>query len=36
LAGEQFVNPPSIQMLGLSFLMLIGFMLIAEGAHEAH
>ena len=33
----RFVNKhPSIQMLGLSFLILIGFMLIAEGAHEAH
>jgi predicted tellurium resistance membrane protein TerC len=32
-----FVNQhPSIQMLGLSFLILIGFMLIAEGAHEAN
>lgn len=32
-----FVNKhPSIQMLGLSFLILIGFMLIAEGAHMAH
>ncbi len=32
-----FVNKhPSIQMLGLSFLILIGFMLIAEGAHLAH
>jgi len=32
-----FVNQhPSIQMLGLSFLILIGFMLIAEGAHDAH
>lgn len=31
-----FVNQhPSIQMLGLSFLILIGFMLIAEGAHQA-
>jgi predicted tellurium resistance membrane protein TerC len=31
-----FVNQhPSIQMLGLSFLILIGFMLIAEGAHLA-
>lgn len=29
-----FVNKhPSIQMLGLAFLILIGFMLIAEGAH---
>lgn len=33
----RFVNRhPSIQMLGLSFLLLIGFMLIAEGAHLAH
>lgn len=32
-----FVNKhPSIQMLGLAFLILIGFMLIAEGAHLAH
>lgn len=32
-----FVNKhPSIQMLGLSFLLLIGFMLIAEGAHLGH
>jgi predicted tellurium resistance membrane protein TerC len=32
-----FVNDhPSIQMLGLSFLILIGFTLIAEGAHLAH
>ena len=32
-----FVNKhPSIQMLGLSFLILIGFTLIAEGAHMAH
>ncbi|MBP6409982.1 MAG: TerC family protein [Pseudarcicella sp.] len=31
-----FVNKhPSIQMLGLSFLIMIGFMLIAEGAHNA-
>jgi predicted tellurium resistance membrane protein TerC len=31
-----FVNKhPSIQMLGLAFLILIGFMLIAEGAHLA-
>jgi predicted tellurium resistance membrane protein TerC len=27
---------PSIQVLGLSFLILIGFMLIVEGAHSAH
>ncbi|NJC26520.1 TerC family protein [Neolewinella antarctica] len=32
-----FVNRnPTIQMLGLSFLILIGFMLITEGAHLAH
>ena len=32
-----FVNDhPTIQMLGLAFLILIGFMLIAEGAHLAH
>lgn len=33
----QFVNKhPTIQMLGLAFLILIGFMLIIEGAHLAH
>jgi predicted tellurium resistance membrane protein TerC len=33
----KFVNEhPTIQMLGLSFLILIGFALIAEGAHIAH
>lgn len=33
----RFVNKhPTIQILGLSFLILIGFMLIAEGAHLAH
>ena len=33
----RFVNKhPSIQMLGLAFLILIGFLLIAEGAHMAH
>jgi predicted tellurium resistance membrane protein TerC len=32
-----FVNQhPTIQMLGLAFLILIGFMLVAEGAHLAH
>ncbi|WP_128548332.1 TerC family protein [Larkinella soli] len=32
----RFVNEhPSIQMLGLAFLIMIGFMLIAEGAHLA-
>lgn len=34
---SRFVNEhPTIQMLGLSFLILIGFMLIVEGAHLAH
>ena len=33
----RFVNQhPTIQMLGLAFLILIGFMLIVEGAHMAH
>ena len=33
----RFVNKhPSIQILGLSFLILIGFMLIAEAAHLSH
>ena len=33
----KFVNEhPTIQMLGLSFLILIGFMLILEGGHLAH
>ncbi|MDQ3015566.1 MAG: TerC family protein, partial [Bacteroidota bacterium] len=33
----KFVNDhPTIQMLGLSFLLLIGFMLIAEGANLGH
>jgi predicted tellurium resistance membrane protein TerC len=32
-----FVNDhPTIQMLGLAFLILIGFMLIIEGGHLAH
>ncbi|WP_124980632.1 TerC family protein [Nonlabens xiamenensis] len=32
----KFVNKhPSVQVLGLAFLLLIGFMLIAEGAHLA-
>lgn len=32
-----FVNEhPTIQMLGMAFLILIGFMLIMEGAHLAH
>lgn len=34
---NKFVNNnPTIQMLALSFLILIGFMLIAEGAHLSH
>ena len=33
----RFVNRhPTVQMLGLTFLVLIGFMLIAEGAHLGH
>ena len=33
----RFVNKhPTIQMLGLAFLILIGFMLILEGAHLGH
>lgn len=33
----RFVNRhPTVQMLGLAFLLLIGFMLVAEGAHMAH
>jgi predicted tellurium resistance membrane protein TerC len=34
---SKFVNNhPTIQMLGMSFLILIGFMLIAEGSHGAN
>lgn len=34
---SRFVNKhPTIQILGMSFLLLIGFMLIVEGAHLAH
>jgi predicted tellurium resistance membrane protein TerC len=34
---ENFVNQhPSLQVLGLSFLLLIGFMLLAEAAHLSH
>lgn len=34
---SDFVNKnPTIQILGLSFLILIGIMLLAEGAHLAH
>ena len=36
-AVSRFVTKhPTIQMLGLSFLILIGFMLILEGAHLGH
>ena len=34
--GNFVQKHPTIQMLGLSFLILIGFMLIAEGMHLAH
>ncbi|MEE9363754.1 MAG: TerC family protein [Cellulophaga sp.] len=34
--GEFVTKHPTIQVLGLSFLILIGFMLIAEAAHIAH
>ncbi|MCB9284431.1 MAG: TerC family protein [Lewinellaceae bacterium] len=34
---SHFINRhPTFQMLGLAFLLLIGFMLIAEGAHLGH
>jgi predicted tellurium resistance membrane protein TerC len=34
---SKFVNQhPTIQILGLSFLILIGVMLLAEGSHLAH
>jgi len=33
----RFVNQhPSLQVLGLSFLLLIGFMLLAEASHLSH
>lgn len=36
-AISKFINKhPSVQMLALSFLLLIGFMLLAEGSHVAH
>lgn len=34
--GNFVNNNPTIQMLGLAFLILIGFMLIVEGGHLAH
>jgi predicted tellurium resistance membrane protein TerC len=34
--GRFVNNNPTIQVLGLSFLILIGFMLILEGGHLAH
>ena len=34
---NKFVSKhPTVQMLGLAFLILIGFILISEGAHIAH
>jgi predicted tellurium resistance membrane protein TerC len=36
-AISRFINKhPSVQMLALSFLLLIAFMLLAEGSHLAH
>ena len=36
-AVGKFVNDhPSVQMLGLAFLIMIGFMLVAESAHDAN
>lgn len=34
--GRFVTEHPTVQLLGLSFLILIGFMLIAEGAHLSH
>lgn len=34
--GNFVNNHPSIQMLGLAFLIMIGFMLVAEAAHDAN
>jgi len=34
--GRFVNNHPTVQLLGLAFLILIGFMLIAEGAHLSH
>ncbi|MES2796836.1 MAG: TerC family protein [Bacteroidota bacterium] len=34
--GNFVNNHPSIQMLGLAFLIMIGFMLVAESAHDAN
>lgn len=34
--GKFIYKHPTFQMLGLAFLLLIGFMLIAEGAHLSH
>lgn len=34
--GRFINNEPTMQILGLSFLILIGFMLLMEGAHLAH
>jgi predicted tellurium resistance membrane protein TerC len=34
--GRFVTKHPTVQLLGLSFLILIGFMLIAEGSHLSH
>ena len=34
--GRFVTEHPTVQLLGLAFLILIGFMLIAEGAHLSH
>jgi predicted tellurium resistance membrane protein TerC len=34
--GNYINKHPSVQMLALSFLVLISFMLLAEGSHAAH
>ena len=34
--GKFVTKHPTVQLLGLAFLILIGFMLIAEGAHLSH
>lgn len=34
--GRFVTKHPTVQLLGLAFLILIGFMLIAEGAHLSH
>ncbi len=34
--GRFMNNNPTFQMLGLAFLLLVGFLLLAEGAHMSH